>query len=223
MIQLNNMTKHYRSITGKKRVIYQDQSIIIPMDKDVAVLGRNGAGKSTLIRLIGGIEKPSSGEIKTSLSVSWPLGLGTGIQGKLTGRQNTEFVCRVYGIENVDEAHAYVQEFSEIGRNYDEVVSTYSSGMKSKLAFGISILIRFDVLLLDEVLSVGDARFKKKCESVLNELRERGSRILLVSHSEQSVRKMCQAGLVVNNGQLQYIDDIDMAINVFNGNLNGKN
>ncbi|MDK9790729.1 ABC transporter ATP-binding protein [Vibrio sp. D431a] len=223
MIRLNKMTKHYRSITGRKKVIYKEQTIDIPMDRDVAVLGRNGAGKSTLIRLIGGIEKPSSGTIDTELSISWPLGLGTGIQGKLTGRQNTEFVCRVYGIENVEEAHAYVQDFSEIGQNYDEIVANYSSGMKSKLAFGISIMIRFDVLLLDEVLSVGDARFKKKCETVLNELRDDGSRILLVSHSEQSVRKMCQAGLVVNDGQLEYIDDIETAIKVFNGNLHGKN
>ncbi|CAH7354619.1 Polysialic acid transport ATP-binding protein KpsT [Vibrio chagasii] len=216
MIELKNISKHYRGASGRKKHIFRNQSLVIPMDKDVAILGKNGAGKSTLVRLLGGIEKPSSGEIITDMSMSWPLGLGTGVQSKLTGRQNTAFVCSVYGVDNIDEAHEFVCSFSELGSNYDDVVATYSSGMKSRLAFAISIMFKFEVILLDEVLSVGDKRFRKKCEAALTEMRSDGTRVMLVSHSDTSVKKMCQAAIIVDNGNLEYYEDVKVALDIFN-------
>lgn len=218
MIRLVDVVKYYPSLFGGRSYIYNGLTLDLPMDKDLAILGKNGAGKSTLVRLIGGIESPNSGVIESSCSISWPLGLSTGIQGQMTGRENTEFLCKIYGVSNVAEAHDYVVDFSELGHKYEEIVMNYSSGMKSRLAFSMSIILKFDVILLDEVLSVGDSRFKKKCELALAELRKRGARIILVSHSESSVRRLCQAGLVVDKGTATYFDKVDDAITYFNKN-----
>lgn len=208
-------------MSGKRNYVFEDLSVNIPTEKNIAVLGNNGAGKSTFLRMLGGIESPDSGSIDTDLSISWPLGLSTGIQLSMTGRENTDFVCRIYGIENVKEAHEFILDFSELGAKYDELVSGYSSGMRSRLSFSLSILFKFDILILDEIISVGDAKFKAKSKSAIEELNKSGSKIILVSHSMKAVESMCDTSLVINNGQMHFFETTKEGIN-FLKRINGE-
>ena len=140
MFELKNVTKSYLTPKGR-RYVFRNLSLSIPPDKNIGLIGRNGAGKSTLMRLLGGADIPDSGTIVTDQSISWPVGLSGGFQGSMTGRDNIKFVCRVYGAEGeaMREKVRYVQEFAEIGDWIDEPIKTYSSGMRSRVAFGLSM------------------------------------------------------------------------------------
>jgi len=189
----------------------------IPENVNIGILGRNGAGKSTLLRMLGGIDFPNSGRIWSNKRFSWPMGLAGGFQGSMTGRQNVKFVCRIFGKndDEINRAIDFVKDFSELGKYFDMPIKTYSSGMKSRLSFGLSLAFDFDYLLIDETLSVGDKHFQEKSKKALKEKLE-SCNFLLVSHSMPTLKEMCDAGIVVNNGSIQYFDNINDAIEKYN-------
>ncbi|WP_030128432.1 MULTISPECIES: ABC transporter ATP-binding protein [unclassified Pseudomonas] len=216
MFELRNITKSYLTPKGRRHV-FRDLSLKIPAGKNIGLIGRNGAGKSTLVRLLGGADVPDSGTIATDQSISWPVGLSGGFQGSMTGRENIKFVARVYGAvgEAMREKVRYVEDFAEIGSWIDEPVKTYSSGMRSRLAFGLSMAFDFDYYLIDEVMSVGDAHFKRKCAEVFEE-RLQKSKVVLVSHNMNEIQKLCDVVLLVRDGGVQIYDDVAEGINAYN-------
>ena len=208
MIRLENVSKDYRTKAGPRRVLNNINLTIHPGER-LGILGQNGAGKSTLIRLISGAEPPTLGKIDRRMSVSWPLAFSGGFQGSLTGADNVRFICRIYGVD-FEPRLQFVKEFSELGIYMDEPVSTYSSGMRARLAFGISMTIDFDCYLIDEVLAVGDARFKERCRVELFEKRRHKS-MLIVSHSHRYLKGNCDRFLLFKEGSIQEYDDFNNA------------
>jgi capsular polysaccharide transport system ATP-binding protein len=176
----------------------------------VALLGRNGAGKSTLMSILSGTQEPDSGKIISDGTVSWPVGLKGSFHRDLTGAQNVRFVARVYGVDTDALSH-FVEDFTELGAHYHLPFRTYSSGMRARLSFGLSMGIRFDTYLVDEVTSVGDAVFKTKSTRLFLE-RIQNSGAIVVSHSMAKIRRICTMGAVLENGQITMYDDIDEAI-----------
>jgi len=212
MIELKNVTKYFQTKQGKNYIL-RDMSIVIPPDINIGILGRNGAGKSTIMRMLGHIEFPNKGSITSNCTFSWPLGLGGGFVGNMSGEANVKFVCRLYGRDEkqMDKIIQYVKEFSELKNYFNMPIKTYSSGMKGRLSFGLSLAFDFDYMLIDETLSVGDARFKKKSKEALMKKIEQCN-VLLVSHDMNTLREICQAGIVVNKGQMMYYGNINDAI-----------
>jgi len=215
MFEVRNVTKSYWTPRGR-RYVFRNLTLEIPPERNIGLIGRNGAGKTTLMRLLGGVDKPDSGRIVTDKSVSWPVGLGGGFQGSLSGRDNVKFVCRVYGAVGVEMRSKikYVQEFADIGRWFDEPVRSYSSGMRSRLAFGLSMAFDFDYYLIDEIMSVGDAHFKRKSAEVFAEKMKR-SNIILVSHSMPDIRRLCNLVLLVENGAVRIFEDVVEGIKAY--------
>ena len=213
MIRMHEVSKYFRTKFGRKYIL-KDVSYEFPEGKNVAILGRNGAGKSTLLRLLGGIDFPEKGEIQTQKSISWPLALHSGFQGSLSGADNTRFVCRIYGAYQTREIEEFVKEFSELGQDFYLPVKDYSSGMRSRLAFALSMAFNFDVYLLDEITSVGDPKFKDKAVETFNEKRKVAN-LIMVSHAPAMLRKMCDIGVVLTNGVMEVYNDLDEAIWVY--------
>lgn len=215
MIRLENVQKAYPTKSGKK-VILRNFSGIFEDQQNVGILGHNGAGKSTLFRMLSGAEPPDHGRITRTGKVSWPLGFSGGFHGSLSGRENLRFICQIYGVKYRDVVE-FVEDFAAIGRFMDMPVRSYSSGMKARLAFGASMALNFDYYLIDEVVAVGDAAFKKKSKAVLND-RLKSSSVLLVSHSSQLLKEFCDVGGVLHDGNLIFYDTIDEAIAVHEKN-----
>ena len=215
MISLNNVVKRYSTRHGASTVL-NDISFQVSPGEKIGILGRNGAGKSTLIRLISGAEHPSSGSITRNMNVSWPLAFGGAFQGSLTGLDNLRFICRVYGT-SIEDKIPYIEDFSELGKYLKEPIKTYSSGMRARLAFAISMAIEFDCYLIDEVIAVGDARFHEKCQHELFEKR-RDRAMIMVSHQMDNIKHHCTRACVMHNGKLYEFADIDNAYNFYNSN-----
>ena len=215
MIRIENLTKSYRTPQGR-HYVFKDLNLELPSGKSVALIGRNGAGKSTLLRMIGGIDRPDSGRIITDKTISWPVGLSGGFQGSLTGRENVKFVARLYAKkEELQEKIEFVEDFAELGKYFDMPIKTYSSGMKSRLGFGLSMAFKFDYYLVDEVTAVGDARFKQKCADLFNS-RHKEASFLMVSHSLNSLKEYCDLGIVLTrNATLCVKENIEEAINYY--------
>ena len=209
MIRLENLTKIF-TLEGRRKVVMQDVNVEFPTGQSVALLGRNGAGKSTLLQMIAGTLAPTSGRIVSTGSISWPVGFAGSFHPELSGAQNTRFVARIYGVDT-DELVEFVQGFAGLGQHFHLPFRTYSSGMRSRLAFGVSMGIPFDTYLVDEVTSVGDAIFKRK-SSALFKARMQTAGAVVVSHSMRMVRDLCQIGVVLESGQLYYYNDIEAAI-----------
>lgn len=201
MISLDRVTKSYMTLNGRITV-FRDLSFEVPEGVNVGLIGRNGAGKSTLMRLLSAVDMPDSGKINTKGQLSWPVGLRGGMQANLTGRDNVKFVCRIHGVRGKEmrEKIRYVQEFSELDKYFEEPISTYSSGMKARLAFGTSMAFDFDYYLIDEVMAVGDATFKRKSRQVFSERLKR-SKVILVSHSMKLIQKMCDVVVHLDDGR----------------------
>lgn len=212
MIKIEELTKSYKTPHGRKYV-FKNVNIELPENKSVALVGRNGAGKSTLLRIIGGIDKPDCGRIITNKKISWPVGLSGGFQGSLSGRDNVKFVARVYAKnENISNIISFVEQFSELGQYFDMPINTYSSGMRSRLGFGLSMAFKFDYYLVDEVTAVGDARFKQKCADLF---KSRGSEssLLMVSHSFHTLVEHCDVALFIDRqNRITYFDTVIDAI-----------
>ncbi|KGJ06613.1 capsular polysaccharide transport system ATP-binding protein [Paracoccus halophilus] len=209
MILLENLTKVYR-LKGRKTVVADNLNAVFPTGSAVALLGRNGAGKSTLLRIIAGTVSPTSGRVLSDGTISWPVGFSGSFHADLTGAQNVRFVARIYGVDT-DELVAYVEDFAELGQHFHQPFSSYSSGMRSRLAMGTSMGIHFDTYLVDEVTSVGDADFRAKSQSVFRDRMARSSAIV-VSHSMPMIRRMCNMGAVLDRGHLSVFSDLDEAI-----------
>lgn len=212
MITLDNITKVYDTRQGMRTVL-DGVNLRIAKGERLGILGRNGAGKSTLIRLISGVELPTSGHIQRGISISWPLAFGGAFQGSLSGLDNVKFICRVYGVP-IAPAIKYVEEFSELDIYLREPVKKYSSGMRARLAFGISMAVEFDCFLIDEIVAVGDDRFQEKSRVELFEKRSDRA-MIIVSHNADFIREHCQHAGVLVNGKLHSFDHVDEAFNFY--------
>lgn len=209
MIRFENLTKSFR-LRGERKVVIDHLNLTLPTGRSLALLGRNGAGKSTLLQMIAGTMRPDSGRIVSDGTISWPVGFGGSFHKDLTGAENVRFIARVYGVDT-DGLIAFVEDFAELGKFFYMPVRSYSSGMRSRLTFGASMGIHFDTYLVDEVTATGDAAFKAKSRAVFAE-RMKNASAIMVNHSMNQVRQFCDAGLVLENGQVQYFDDLEEAI-----------
>ena len=213
MIRLEKLTKYYPSKLGKQYIL-DGINFDIPADHNIVILGRNGAGKSTLFKLLAGSEYPNKGRIITDLSISWPIALASGVHPQMTGRENTRFIGRVNGVADLDEYENKVKAFTELKTKYDLPVRTYSSGMKTRLAFACCIAIDFDIYLIDEATSVGDPKFKKKARNALIE-KSKSSNVIMVTHDLGEARNFCDSAIVLNKGQLNFYSDLEEGIKVY--------
>lgn len=208
MIRFNDVVKSYPTRQGD-RVILDHVSFTLGRGEKLGVMGRNGAGKSTLIRLVSGAENPNSGTVEHGMSVSWPLAFGGAFQDGLTGQDNIRFISRIYN-QDFRKNFDFVERFAELGTYLREPVSSYSSGMRARLAFAISMIIEFDCYLIDEISAVGDVRFHEKCQVELFE-RRADRAMLIVSHDINYVREHCRRFAVLHLGHLKFFDDFDTA------------
>ena len=213
MIELRNVWKTYH-LNGRRKVVARGINAVFPDRTGVAILGRNGAGKSTLMRIIAGTDQPDAGEVIRHGTVSWPIGFAGSFHPELTGLQNTRFIARVYAVDTDDLAR-FVRDFAELGDHFYMPVRTYSSGMKSRLAFGVSMGIHFDTYLADEVSAVGDASFKWKSEALLQK-RLSESAAILITHAPGQVRRLCRHAAVLEDGHLHYYADVEQALSHHN-------
>jgi capsular polysaccharide transport system ATP-binding protein len=213
MIELLDVSKRYKTRNGK-RIVLDRISLNIKKGERVGILGKNGAGKSTLVRLIGGSELPTSGQILRRMSVSWPLAFSGGFQGSLTGYDNLRFVCRVYGT-SYKAALPFVEEFTDLGQYLGEPVKKYSNGMRARLAFAISMAIEFECFLIDEVIAVGDTNFQHKCHVELFEKRADRA-MIMVSHDPRMIKEHCTRACVLDAGVLYEFPEIDAAYEYYN-------
>lgn len=209
MIQVENLTKSFQ-LRGGRKYVARNLNVTFPERGAIGLLGRNGAGKSTLLKILSGTMRPDSGRIVSSGDVSWQIGFAGSFHPDLSGAQNVRFVARVYGV-GTEELLDYVQQFSDLGRHFYEPFRSYSSGMRSRLAFGTSMGIPFSYYLIDEVTSVGDAAFRAKCTRVLHKRLETAGAIV-VSHSNRVLKRLCRSGAILENGQLAMYDNVDDAI-----------
>jgi len=208
MIELRGIEKFYRTRHGLRPVI-RPTDLIFYRGSNTAVLGLNGAGKSTLLRMIAGVERPDRGKVIRNVTVSSPLGLTGAFNPALTGAENLKFVCRIYGLD-IKETTEFVRDFSELGPYFYEPISSYSSGMRARLLFGLSMAVDFQVYLIDEGLSVGDASFRQKCQDAFAERRSR-SDLIMTSHSMSTIRDFCSTAVVIDDGHVVPFQDLDAA------------
>jgi capsular polysaccharide transport system ATP-binding protein len=208
MIRVENVDKIYPTHAGDS-VVLKDVNFTIGRGEKIGILGRNGAGKSTLVRLLSGAERPTSGRIERGMSVSWPIAFGGAFQSSLTGYDNYKFICRIHNVDPRDHLD-FIQDFAELGKYFREPIKHYSSGMRARLAFAISMVVEFDCFLIDEVVAVGDVRFHEKCHIELFEKRADRA-MLIVSHDAHFVRDHCDHAAVLERGELRMFDSVDDA------------
>ncbi|AJR22761.1 ABC transporter ATP-binding protein [Sphingobium sp. YBL2] len=209
MIICRNLKKSY-SHGGRRKQVFDGVNLTVRRGERIALLGRNGAGKSTLIKLIGGVEMPTSGKITRTMSVSWPLGFAGGFQGSLTGYDNARFIARIYERDYAD-IRAFVEDFSELGSQLKMPVKTYSSGMRARLAFALSLAIEFECYLIDEIILVGDQNFQQKCRVEMFEKREDRA-MIIASHDMGFMRGFCNSAVILHEGTLTKYDDVNLAV-----------
>lgn len=218
MIVVDDVYKRYRTLHGYGKWVLQGVSLNIPAKINVGLIGRNGAGKSTLLRLIGGVDAPSRGRVYRQGRISWPMGHG-GLQGSLTGRQNAKFISRIHGYEqDIAQRIAAIEDFAELGPAFDEPVKTYSSGMRARLQFGLSLAFDFEVYISDEMTAAGDALFREKSLAAFKNLAGR-SGLIMVSHQEKLLKEFCSAGILLHEGKVEWFDEIDDALKAYKDSL----
>lgn len=219
MIIVDDIHKRYRTPHGPGKWVLDGVSFTIPPKLNVGLVGANGAGKSTLLRIIAGVDQPNKGRVERRCRVSWPMGFGGGLQGSLTGRQNAKFVSRVHGGEDaIADRLAYMQDFAELGDAFDEPVRTYSSGMRSRLQFAMSLAFDFDVYISDEVTAAGDAGFRRKAYRAFRSLADHAG-LIMVSHGEGTLKTFCQSGIWIHRGKAHWFDAIDDALKAYKDSI----
>lgn len=216
MIKLDNLTKFYPLSNGDKHFVFREFTFTFPDDCSIGLIGRNGAGKSTLMRLLSGADIPNAGKVITDKKISWPVGLAGGFQHALSARDNVKFIARVYGYrgEALEEKVRYIEEFAEIGKYFDEPMNTYSSGMRSRIGFGLSMAFDFDYYLIDEAGAVGDAKFKQKSDAIYKE-KLSNSKVIMVSHNMSEIEQWCDKVILVNCGMTTVYDDVKEGIEMY--------
>lgn len=216
MIKLDNLTKFYPLSNGDKHFVFREFTFTFPDDCSIGLIGRNGAGKSTLMRLLSGADIPNAGRVITDKKISWPVGLAGGFQHALSARDNVKFVARVYGYrgEALEEKVRYIEEFAEIGKYFDEPMNTYSSGMRSRIGFGLSMAFDFDYYLIDEAGAVGDAKFKQKSDAIYKE-KLSNSKVIMVSHNMSEIEQWCDKVILVNYGTATVYNDVKEGIEMY--------
>ncbi len=213
MIMLEHVSKRFRTRDGWN-VILDDVWASLPAGVNIGILGRNGAGKSTLLRMLTGAEYADAGSVHLNgLRLSFPIGFSGGFVPTLPAADNVRFFSRVYGAD-WRKVMAFVADFAELGDYLKMPVESYSSGMKSRLAFALSLAIDFDCYLIDEGLSAGDYRFRARAKEVL-EARKQRSNLILVSHNPSQVRAHCDVGYVLQDGKLRYYDRVEAAMEAY--------
>lgn len=211
MITIENVHKRYTTRRGVGDWVLRGVNMVIPTGRNVGLVGVNGAGKSTLLRIIGGADYPTRGRVRRYCRVSWPMANG-GLEGTLTGRQNAKFVCRIHGFQNeLPERIARIEEFAELGKAFDEPIQTYSSGMRSRLQFALSLAFDFDVYISDEVTAAGDAAFRKKAQQAFQNLAHKAS-IIMVAHNDATLRAFCESGILLKDGKATWFDKLEDAL-----------
>ena len=216
MLRFENVSKSFALPVGRK-LIADRITLGIPQGRSMALLGRNGAGKSSLLRLIAGTLQPDQGRIHVAGQVSWPVGFMGSFHPDLTGAQNVRFVARIYGVETAALVD-FARDFSELEAQFEQPVRQYSSGMKSRLAFAMSMGIRFDTYLVDEITSVGDLAFRRKSETLLRQRLEHSGAVV-VSHSMDLLRRICDCGAVLEDGRLHFFENIEAALSHYENAL----
>ena len=215
MIRFESVTKSYPTPHGR-HFVFRDATFEIPDGVNVGIVGPNGAGKSTLVRLLAGVDIPNEGRITRTGRISWPMGLTSGLQAGMSGRENTRFVCRIQGLpaDDIPPILKWVEDFSEIGKFFDLPVKTYSSGMKARLRFAVTMAFDFDLYIIDELTAVGDQRFKKKSRMIFAEKRAKAS-FIKVSHSMEELLSECDAGIFINEQTLTYYPSVEEAVGAY--------
>lgn len=211
-IRIENVSKAYHTAIGR-RLVLDGISFEVGESEKIAILGRNGAGKSTLVRLIGGVEQPTSGVIERNLFMSWPLAFHGALESMMTGRDNVRFIARLYG-KKAEDLLEFVDDFAELGRQLDLPVKHYSSGMATRLAFALTLAIDFECFLIDEILAVGDQRFHRKCHEALF-VKRKDRAMIIVSHQAETIRQYCSKAMVLKAGRGQVFDDIEVALRIY--------
>jgi capsular polysaccharide transport system ATP-binding protein len=207
-----NVVKDFDTDHGSRRVLDGINFRVGPGER-MAILGRNGAGKSTLIAVLAGLLRPTTGSVHRGLYMSWPLALGGGFEGEMTGYDNMRFISRIYNTP-FRPMLDFVTDFAEIGSSIYEPVRYYSDGMRARLAIGISLAIDFECLLIDEVILVGDRRFQEKCHFELFHRRSHCGMILAI-HSLDYVQEYCSQVLVLKDGRGRVFDDVKLACAIY--------
>ena len=211
-ISIKNVTKIYHTPIGRRKIL-DSISFEVAKGEKIAIVGRNGAGKSTLMKLISGVEAATSGSISRGLFMSWPLGFTGGLGYEMTGRDNARFIARLYG-KDIDDVIAFVDDFAELGAQLDVPLRDYSTGMNMRLAFALTLAVEFECLLIDEVLSVGDQRFHRKCYDALF-VDRRHCAMILVSHDASIIREFCSQVVVLKSGRGRVFNDVDLALDIY--------
>jgi capsular polysaccharide transport system ATP-binding protein len=209
MIRLTDIHRYYPVRHGKVEIL-KGVGMTVEKGEKVGIIGGNGAGKSTLIRLISGIELPDSGTVERDMRISWPLAFSGAFQGSLTGLDNVRFICRIYDVE-IESVLDFVEDFAQLGRYLREPIKVYSSGMRARLAFALSMMIEFDCYLIDEIVAVGDSRFKERCHEELF-VKRSDRAMIIVSHDPTYMRSYCDTAKVLSGGRLQHFDDVETAL-----------
>lgn len=211
-VRMIDVVKEYETPMGHKRVL-DGVGLEVRLGEKLAVLGRNGAGKSTLVRLLGGVEQPTHGVVERELFMSWPLGFAGGVESAMTGMDNIRFICKLYG-KPVDDVAAYVDDFAELGRQLYIPVGDYSSGMRARLTFALTLAIDFECFLIDEVTGVGDQRFQRRSHDELF-VKRADRALILVSHDIHSIRAYCAKAMVLKGGRARTFEDLDLALKIY--------
>ena len=206
-IKVDNVTKSFKVFYEKvdERVVLKNINVDINKGETVALIGTNGSGKSTLLKLMTQIIYPTKGKIKTWGKLTSLLELGAGFHPDFTGRENIYFNASIFGLtrKEINERLDQIIEFSELGELIDNPVRTYSSGQYMRLAFSVAINVNAEILLIDEILAVGDQHFQDKCFAKLHELKDSGKTIVIVSHSMESIKNLCDRAIWIYEGEVR--------------------
>jgi len=237
VVQLKNIVKEYLAFKSQKGAllnalfpylfkvknkikVLDNISLEIKKGETVGFIGLNGAGKSTLLKVISGVTKPTSGKVVINGKFAAILELGMGFHPDFTGRENAHLALKLYGhSENIDQLIKQVFDFAEIGQYFDQPVRLYSSGMSVRLAFSVATVVRPELLIIDEALSVGDAYFQHKSFERIKSYKEQGSSMILVSHDKAAILELCDTVYLINHGKILFGGPAVEALDFYNALL----